>query len=247
MTQEFDQKKLAENDGSNGKPTYIARHGKVYDVSESKLWRNGEHMKRHRAGLDLSDVFSEAPHGTEVFERYPQIGILQGGTPGTSEETAEQPQGPQWLTAVLDRYPVLKRHPHPALVHFPIAFMFGATMFSLLALISDKASFSTTAFHCLGIGILMTPLTIGSGFFTWWLNYQGQWIKQVKIKIIGSVILMLLMTFLFIWHYFVPALLFSPGGQKVLYLLLILTLFPLVSVIGWYGATLTFPVGKKEE
>ncbi|HER63154.1 MAG TPA: cytochrome b5, partial [Desulfobacteraceae bacterium] len=49
MQKEFNQEALAEFDGRDGRPTYIARDGAVYDVSESKLWRNGEHMKRHQA------------------------------------------------------------------------------------------------------------------------------------------------------------------------------------------------------
>ena len=41
---EFDADELAGFNGENGNPTYIAYDGKVYDVSESKLWRNGQHM-----------------------------------------------------------------------------------------------------------------------------------------------------------------------------------------------------------
>ena len=49
-----DAAKLATYNGENGSPIYIAHGGKVYDVSESKLWSNGVHMKRHRAGKDLT-------------------------------------------------------------------------------------------------------------------------------------------------------------------------------------------------
>jgi len=38
---------------------------------------------------------------------------------------------------------------------------------------------------------------------------------------------------------------FSPVGVKVIYFMLLLTLIPIVSVIGWYGASLTFPLGRK--
>jgi predicted heme/steroid binding protein len=43
---EFDSAELAQYNGENGTPIYIAHADKVYDVSESKLWRNGLHMKR---------------------------------------------------------------------------------------------------------------------------------------------------------------------------------------------------------
>jgi uncharacterized membrane protein len=206
------------------------------------LEEGGAH-ERHRAGRDLTDDLADAPHGTEVFERYPRIGTLKG-VPEKKQEQEERVQ-PQWLASLLDRYPLLARHPHPALVHFPIAFTFAVPIFAVLALLSGRSAFETTAFHCLGAGLLFAPLTIGTGFFTWWLNYDARMIKPVRIKIIGSVLLMLLMPVLFAWRYMVPELLFS-GSLRLLYLLLIIALVPLVTVIGWYGATLTFPGGNKE-
>jgi len=55
---------------------YIAHDGKVYDVSASKMWKTGLHMKRHQSGADLTEEIKGAPHGTEVLERVPQVGIL---------------------------------------------------------------------------------------------------------------------------------------------------------------------------
>ena len=46
---------LEANDGKNGKPAYIAYQGKVYDVSESSFWMEGEHMGMHNAGKDLTE------------------------------------------------------------------------------------------------------------------------------------------------------------------------------------------------
>ena len=74
---EFNPDELADYNGENGNPVYIAYNGKVYDVSESKLWRNGLHMKRHRAGQELTTDIQAAPHEINVLERYPQVGILR--------------------------------------------------------------------------------------------------------------------------------------------------------------------------
>lgn len=241
MKKEFNSESLSEFDGKEGSPVYVARDGKVYDVSESKLWRGGEHMKRHHAGRDLSEDFANAPHGTGVFENFPVVGTFH------EEETAEKVDDnlPGWIQGILDRYPFLQRHPHPMLVHFPIAFMFAVPLFAVLWLMTGKLSFETTSFHCLAAGLLFMPLTVGTGFMTWWLNYDARMVHPVKMKIIGSGILTLLGIILFVWRFSSPEIILAGTGSRTVYILLLVTLLPLVSVIGWYGASLTFPGAKK--
>ena len=70
------QQDLAENDGKNGKPAYIAYKGKVYDVSESSFWMEGEHLGMHNAGKDLTDELEMAPHREENFARVKYVGDL---------------------------------------------------------------------------------------------------------------------------------------------------------------------------
>jgi len=66
---EFDAKALDECDGSDSKPACVAVDGFVYDVSASKLWKGGLHMKRHHAGRDLSGDIAAAPHGKRCWRR----------------------------------------------------------------------------------------------------------------------------------------------------------------------------------
>lgn len=74
---EFTLEELAEYNGKDGK-MYVAYNGKVYDVSESYLWEDGNHQGLHDAGQDLSESMDdEAPHGSEVFEDYPVVGTLK--------------------------------------------------------------------------------------------------------------------------------------------------------------------------
>ena len=73
----FTASELEEYNGKNGKPVYIAFKGKVYDVSESDLWRDGDHMGLHQAGKDLTDELELAPHMEEVFERVKLVGTLE--------------------------------------------------------------------------------------------------------------------------------------------------------------------------
>lgn len=63
-------------DGKEGRKAYIAYNGKVFDVTESKLWKNGVHMMRHTAGGDLSEALKQAPHKDEVLSRFPEVNMF---------------------------------------------------------------------------------------------------------------------------------------------------------------------------
>lgn len=236
---EFTSEELAQFNGENGKPVYIAHEGKVYDVSASKMWKTGTHMKRHHSGQDLTTDIQGAPHTPEVFQRFSQVGMLQAG-----KET-EDPRVPAPLAALLRIFPFLRRHPHPMTVHFPIVFMFSTTVFSLLYLITGEKSFDTTAFHCLGAGVLFNGVAIATGLYTWWLNYMAKPLKPVKIKIPLTLAMMITSIVLFIWRLEFPNILDALSGAGLLYILLVLSLSAMVTVIGWNGASMTFPIEKE--
>ena len=67
---------LAEFDGKQGGPAYVAYRGCIYDVSDSWAWRRGRHWARHSAGVDLTDCMGDAPHGEELLARCPMVGVL---------------------------------------------------------------------------------------------------------------------------------------------------------------------------
>jgi len=72
----FTLNELKQYDGREGRPAYIAYNGKVYDVSESFLWMEGDHQGQHVAGKDLTDDMKMAPHGEDMFERVKLVGVL---------------------------------------------------------------------------------------------------------------------------------------------------------------------------
>lgn len=67
---------LANFDGEDGRPAYLAYKGKIYDVTQSKLWADGNHMKRHHAGIDLTDILGQAPHNEDKILALPKVGKL---------------------------------------------------------------------------------------------------------------------------------------------------------------------------
>ena len=235
---EIDSKELLKFNGKNGKPAYVAHQGKVFDVSKSKLWEGGVHMDRHRAGNDLTTDIQAAPHGPEVLERYPQAAGLK------KKEVAER-QMPAILARLLKRFPMLRRHPHPMTVHFPIVFMFAATMFTLLYLLTGISAFELTALHCLGAGLIFTPVAMATGYYTWWLNYLAKPLRPVIIKQRVAIVLMICEIIAFAWRIAAPDILTPFRLASGIYLILILFLFPLAVVLGWFGASMTFPVEKE--
>ncbi len=233
----FDPEKISEMNGKEGKPAYIVFEGRVYDVSASKLWPRGVHMRIHQAGGDLSTRMASAPHGPEVLERYPQVGALKG-----IEEPIAEPRAVRTFS-ILDRYPFLRRHPHPMMVHFPIALFIATTLFYLAYLESGIASLETTAFHCLAAGLLFMPLAMGTGYLTWHLNYEARPIHAVRIKIVLSWFLLALSAAALAWRIIDPEIPAEAGSRYGSGVMLFL-LTPIVTTIGWYGGQLTMPWKK---
>jgi predicted heme/steroid binding protein/uncharacterized membrane protein len=232
---EFDADELAGFNGENGNPTYVAYDGKVYDVSESKLWRKGQHMNRHRSGDDLTRDMQAAPHDFNVLDRFPQVGLLKAAV-------AEEQAIPQPLAVLIKRFPFIRRHPHPMTVHFPIVFVFSTSFFNILYLATGVKSFEITALHCLAGGILFTIVGIITGIYTWWLNYMARPLKPVRVKLPLTIFMFAIEVVIFIWRMLTPEILDSIHWGSVIYFLLVLSLIPLIVVIGWYGASMTFPV-----
>ncbi|MFN3740881.1 MAG: CopD family protein [Thermodesulfovibrionales bacterium] len=72
----FTLEELHQFDGKEGRPAYIAYKGTVYDVSGSRLWKDGSHARKHLAGHDLTDALKTAPHGEEKVLPMPVAGKL---------------------------------------------------------------------------------------------------------------------------------------------------------------------------
>jgi predicted heme/steroid binding protein len=68
---------LAEFDGRDGRPAYVAYERVVYDVTESAMWDDGDHEGTHTAGADLTEAHADAPHDLHVTD-FPEVGRLVG-------------------------------------------------------------------------------------------------------------------------------------------------------------------------
>ncbi len=73
----FTRAQLALRNGQDKAEIWIAYKGVIYDLTRSRLWRNGSHYE-HWAGQDLTDELKDAPHEEGVFSRFEIIGKLIG-------------------------------------------------------------------------------------------------------------------------------------------------------------------------
>jgi len=71
----YTRSQLALRNGQDKPEVWIAYQRLIYDVSKSRLWREGKHYE-HWAGQDLTDELKDAPHTAMVFDKFKVIGKL---------------------------------------------------------------------------------------------------------------------------------------------------------------------------
>ncbi|PUV24657.1 cytochrome b5 domain-containing protein [Sphingobacterium athyrii] len=74
---EYSKSQLALRNGQDKPQIWVAYNSYIYDVSDSRLWKNGLHYE-HWAGQDLTEELIDAPHSDTVFSKFEVIGILKG-------------------------------------------------------------------------------------------------------------------------------------------------------------------------
>ncbi len=126
-------------------------------------------------------------------------------------------------------------HPlHPLLTHLPIALVVAALTFQLIAFLTrsyDK--YAQTARHCSILAFLAVFPTIILGLTDWTYFYGGQWMFEIKMKMILAGVLTLLLFLLVIVHIKRST---RSGTVLVLYLLSFFT----VTGLGYFGGEIVF-------
>jgi uncharacterized membrane protein len=197
------------------------------------MWKQGQHVRAHRAGQDLSLAIQAAPHGPEVLERFEQVGRLPSAEePRRPDGFAEPPALLGWL---------LVRHPHPVLSHFPIGLGVATTAFALGALTLDLAGLTQAAMWDLFLAAAAAPLAIASGLLSWRYNYGGIWTPIFRAKAALSLVLLAVLgAAVAVRLALVPG---EPAGSTWhwVYNALMLAVGPNVVLIGRLGGKVTFP------
>jgi len=71
----YSKQQLALRNGQDKPQIWVAFKGIIYDVTESRFWKNGKHYE-HWAGQDLTEELVDAPHTEVVFEKFVKVGVL---------------------------------------------------------------------------------------------------------------------------------------------------------------------------
>jgi len=78
--QDLTTEELHSFDGKEEQPAFIAFKGKIYDVTQSRLWKDGSHARKHFAGHELTDALKTAPHAEDKILGMPEVGkLIQAG------------------------------------------------------------------------------------------------------------------------------------------------------------------------
>jgi len=237
----MDKETLSKHDGREGHKAYVAVEGRVYDVTGNRLWKNGVHMNRHQAGTDLTEAIAASPHGKDVLSKLQDMGQMG------PEKVDKPPFIPLWMHRWLEAYPFFKRHPHPMVVHFPMAIFIIAPLFlAWYYLINPVPGLPAAVFYLYILGTLSLPAAIATGLLAWLVNYSGQPNPLIIRKTIFSLLLLICDGIVMAALIISPAILQDPSGTEWMIPVLIFLGLPLASIIGEHGGRLVFPVLKSK-
>lgn len=220
----FTTTELKQFDGKEGRPSYIAYNGKIYDVSNSRLWNDGKHAGRHFAGDDLTPSMINAPHDDIIFVKFPIVGELSAEVPAM-QNLKQRLEG---------------LHLHPIVVHFSIAYSIIISLLTLLYIFTGETSFEAASYYMLILGFFTSPPCALSGVFSWKVTYEGRMTKTFVRKIVYTILLIAIITAAFAWRTLNPNILLAITNLSYIYLAVIWSLVPIATILGHYGGKIVY-------
>lgn len=223
-TARFTEKELAQYDGKEGRSSYVAYNGKVYDVTGSRLWPSGRHSNRHSAGEDLSRTMINAPHNESVLSRFPVVGELV------------PEQLPSRLVRTLEAV-----HPHPMVVHFSeVCPMLAAFFVFLYLFFGHFRTFEVFSAYLIILGFVSAIGCMVTGFFSWATTYERNLTRTFRLKILFSAMLFGMMITLFAIRETDVDVLTKSQPLSVVYAVMVFALVPVTVMLGHYGGKIVY-------
>jgi rubredoxin/uncharacterized membrane protein len=135
---------------------------------------------------------------------------------------------------------------HPVAAHFPNGLIPTAALFLLLALLTGNVFTEHVVIYLLGVVLAVIPVSLVSGIRDWRIRLHGER-ALIFYKKIGLAGILLLLVLAAVWlRYAHPELLIEGGVGKWLYVGFVLSMLPVVTLLGHYGAKLAYQWKKKE-
>ncbi|MCB1216160.1 hypothetical protein KDL44_02130 [bacterium] len=229
----FTAEELSQYDGKEGRRSYVAYKGLVYDVTDSKLWRNGVHVRKHHAGNDLTPEMAPAPHEEDVMERFIVVGRLL-------DHSSDEEQRVPWLWSYSNR-----RHLHPVTVHYPVALGMVASLLQAGALLTSEplgTQLRFAAFVNMLISTLFSFPAVATGLSSWWYEYNASWAwPYLQKNVLSAVLLLVSCAGVAIWFLAPLDASISSGPAFWWYSICVYLIMPLVLALGFYGGKISFP------
>lgn len=129
---------------------------------------------------------------------------------------------------------------HTISVHFPAALYPVAIFFLFLALIFDRDSFRNLYFYLMIIATFFSPISHFTGILEWKNKYRGArthiFINKIRYSLILNVVGGLCTT----WYWFCPEILNYTGIYNIIFIILNISIIPLVIYLGHLGGKLIY-------
>jgi rubredoxin/uncharacterized membrane protein len=135
---------------------------------------------------------------------------------------------------------------HPVAAHFPNGLIPTAVFLLLLTLLTGNIFTEHAVLYLLGVVLAVIPVSLVSGIHDWRTRLHGER-ALIFYKKIGLAGILLLLVLTAVWlRYDHPELLPEGGIGKWLYVGLVLSMLPVVTLLGHYGAKLAYQWKKKD-
>lgn len=133
-----------------------------------------------------------------------------------------------------------KYHPHPMLVHFPIAFHFFAGLLDIVFFFMPKSAFASAIFYTFLAAVVTGFFAMIPGIYSWWVNYNLAWTRIFIVKLLLSLLNLFLgsVAVAIYWHN--PDVVFSVSAYAILYHTIVLLTMAFVAIVAYYGGKLTW-------
>jgi len=220
---QFTLAELVQYDGKNGRASYIAFKGKVYDANGSRLWKDGKHGIVHLAGNDLTEAIALAPHSEEMLARLPILGDL-----------AKKERVRLLLLWKIDSF-----HPHVTLNHLAIACTLAAPFTFATWMLSGRVVFDEITLYLLVLGLIAVTLSFSTGLISWIVNYERKATRVFNFKIALGILLFLIIMATLTWRLTGPEVVLSQIGSY-LYLAALVTQLALALVLDYHGKKIVY-------